>query len=435
MQNETRRAVRLTKRTVDGAVHAEKPFIVWDSDLKGFGLKVAARPGTTKTFVVKYRVGGGRAGTQRQFKVGTYGALTPEKARARAEEILAQVALGEDPQGDRAEGREAWTLGKLCDEYLRDGCATKKASTKKLDAIRLEVMKRLIGNLKITELTGADVERMMNAIATGRLKGPVETVDVPEGQGPKPLPGDKARGGLTAATKAVKLLRAIFNWAVANKVCKENPCLGIRTFPDVRRERFLSLAELGKLGDALTVAEAEPDPKGRRAEHVRIVRLLALTGARKGEIARLRWTEVKNGYLQLEDSKTGRKVVPLGAAAQELLAGAKRGNSPWVFPDPEYPDEPIRNLDWAWVGFRKRAGLEDVRIHDLRHSFASAGIAGGATLFLIGKVLGHAHAATTHRYAHLADDPVKAAADRISSSIDAAMKGGSAEVKSIGDGR
>jgi integrase len=434
MPEDSRRPERLTKRTVDAAAHGGRPFVVWDTDLKGFGLKVAAAPGRTKTFIVKYRVGGGRTGTQRQFKIGTYGALTPDKAREKAERLLAAVALGEDPQAARAEDRKALTVAALCDVYLAEGVATKAASTVALDEIRLEVIKRLVGRRKATQLTAADVERMRDAIATGRVDKPV----VEEGDDTSPSkrvkqPGDRARGGRTASTKAVKLLRAIYAWAIDGKrlPITGNPTTEVKTFADNARERFLSPAELGRLGDVLTLAEAEPDPKGRRQAHVRIIRLLLLTGARKNEIATLRWSEVQTGYLQLETSKTGRKVVPLGAAAQEVLTSVPRGSSVWVFPDPKHPDEPIRNLDWAWVGIRKRAGLDDVRVHDLRHSFASVGVAGGAALFLMSKLLGHRHPSTTQRYAHLADDPVKAAADKISSAIDAAMKGRPADVRPV----
>lgn len=430
METEARRSTRLTKRTVDAAVHGEKPRIIWDSDLKGFGLKLAARPSTTKTFLVNYRVGGGRTGTKRQFKIGAYGALTPEKARERAEQILAAVALGEDPQAMRAEDRRAWTVAQLCDAYLVQGVATKAASTVALDRIRIEVMKRLIGSRKATQLTAADVERMRDAIAAGNVRGEAgEAAGKEVGK-----PGERARGGRTAATKAVKLLRAIYRWAIEGKrlPITENPTVGVKTFADNARERFLSPAELGRLGDVLTAAEAEPDPKGRRGAHVRIIRLLLLTGARKNEIAHLRWSEVQEGYLQLETSKTGRKAIRLGAPAQELLAGIERSKSPWVFPDPDDPKEPVRNLDWAWVGLRERAGLDDVRIHDLRHSFASVGVTGGAALFLMSKLLGHKHAATTQRYAHLADDPLQAAADKIAANIDAALKGNSAEVKPLG---
>ena len=442
MDQEAGRRERLTKRTIDKAAHRDKPFIIWDADLKGFGLWVAAKPSTNKTFVAKYRVGGGRTGTQRQFKIGAYGALTPDKAREQAEKILAAVALGEDPQAARAEDRKAMTVAALCDLYLAEGVATKAASTVTLDKIRLEVIKRLVGRRKATQLTAADVERMRDAIAEGRLSKAL--VDEPEDDDGErdgkrvARPGDRARGGRTAATKAVKLLRAIYAWAIDGKrlPLSANPTSDVKTFADNARERFLSPAELARLGDVLTAAEDEPDPKGRRRQHVQIIRLLLLTGARKNEIAALRWSEVQDGYLQLEKSKTGRKVLPLGAAAQEVLAGVARSKSPWVFPDPDHPSEPVRNVDWAWVGLRTRAGLHDVRIHDLRHSFASVGVSGGAALFLMSKLLGHKHASTTQRYAHLADDPVKAAADKISGAIEAALKGASADVKPIeGAGR
>ena len=125
--------------------------------------------------------------------------------------------------------------------------------------------------------------------------------------------------------------------------------------------------------------------------------------------------------LRLKDSKTGPKVIPLGAAALELIAAIPPNGSRYLFPDRKYPDQPTRNLDWAWVRIREAADLEDLRIHDLRHTFASAGLASGEGLPLIGKLLGHAHISTTSRYAHLADDPIRAAADRISRNVAEAL--------------
>jgi integrase len=411
---------RLTRRTVEAAQKAALRYTVWDTDLKGFGLRV--EPSGTKTYVVRYRVGGGRRGTLRQFKIGRANKLTPDEARDRAKAALAQVETGKDPQAERVEARKTPTVSELCDSYMAEGVATKKASTIVLDTIRVERhIKPLIGSRKITELGSGDVERMMNAIAAGKVRSEKHP---------------HARGGKTAATKAVKLLRAIYNWALTKKdgggqpefpTLTKNPTLGVKTFPDGKRETFLSPAELGRLGDALTAAEAE----GAQPHHVAILRLLALTGARKNEVAQLRWVEVdaERGLLQLEDSKTGRKVIRLGAAALELLSKVPRTNSAYVFPDPGDPATPIRNLDWAWVGIRKRAGLDALRIHDLRHSFASVGVAGGSGLFLVGKLLGHTHVATTSRYAHLHDDPLAAAADKISAEVAAAMGGKSADIK------
>ncbi|WP_374572812.1 tyrosine-type recombinase/integrase [Phenylobacterium sp.] len=429
MAKEQGRVARLTKRTVDAVTKQAERLIIWDADLKGFGLRV--EPSGSKTFIVRYRVGGGRRGTRRQFKIGSYGKLTPDQARAKAEEILAQVELGQDPQAERAKAREALTVAELCDLYLKEGVATKKASTIALDRIRINGhIKPLIGARKITELGKGEVERMMADIAAGRVKPKAAPVaDLGDCSDKTKEPGSRARGGQTAATKSVKLLGAVFKFAIGRKLCAENPCVGVKVFADTRRERFLSPAELGRLGDALTAAEAD----GALPAHVAIIRLLALTGARKNEIARLRWSEVdaERGLLRLEDSKTGPRPVRLGAAALEVLSQVVRTKSPHVFPDPRDPSLPVRNLDWAWVGVRKRAGLDDVRIHDLRHSFASIGLAGGQALPLIGKLLGHSHVATTARYAHLADDPLQTAADRISSQVAAALAGTAAEVDPI----
>jgi integrase len=399
MATDDGRIARLTKSSVDDALKGSERFIIWDADLKGFGLRV--EPSGVKTFIIRYRIGGGRRGTRKQFKVGRYGPLTAAEARKRAEEALAEVELGRDPQAERAKAREALTVAELCELYFAEGVATKKASTIALDKGRAaSSIKPALGPRKITELSKADVERMMVDVAAGKVRA-----SMPEDHtGPRPA-GSMARGGKTAATKAVKLLRVMFKFAVGRKLCADDPCVGVKTFADGRRERFLSPAELGRLGDALTTAEAE----GVLAGHV----------------------DTERGLLQLEDSKTGRKVIRLGAAALELIATLPRSKTLYVFPDPRDATLPIRNLDWAWVGIRKRAGMRELRIHDLRHSFASVGVAGGAGLLLIGKLLGHTHVATTSRYAHLADDPVKAAADRISGAVSAALSGKPGDLSQI----
>jgi integrase len=417
---EGNRKVRLTKRAIDAAQPGAEEFKLWDTELAGFGMRV--RPSGVRTFVVKYRVGGGRRGTQRLFTVGRYPPLTPDQARSRAEEILAQVALGQDPQRDRFEGRKVLTVAELCDLYTEEGTGHKKQSTLKLDRIRIEgFIKPALGPRKINEVGKGDVERLMNSIAAGTMKRPSASEEDVALQGKSAVPGTRARGGRTAATKSVKLLKTIYAFAIGRKLCAENPASHVKVFADGKRERFLSPAELGRLGEALTTSEAE----GANLHHIAIVRLLLLSGCRKNEIAHLRWREVdgERGLLRLEDSKTGAKIVRLGAAAQEVLSKIDRAQSDYVFPDVRDRAKPVSNLDWFWVGLRKRADLDGLRLHDLRHSFASVGVAGGAGLYLVGKLLGHSHPATTARYSHLSDDPLRAAADRISASISAAMRG------------
>jgi integrase len=427
---ERERTALLSKDSVDRAAPGDKRYVVWDTKLRGFGVRIEAAPSTTKTFIFRYRAGGGRRGTLRQYKLGRYGDITPDEARKAAKEAHRRISAGEDPQAERAADRAILTIGELCDLYVAEGCETKKPTTKALDQIRIDgFIKRRLGTRKITDVTNADVERLRTDIAGGKMAGGklsneelalLKRKDRPADLEQLPI-GRRVRGGKTAATKVVKILSAMYGFAIRRKLCAENPCEGVDLYADTKRDRFLSPAEMGKLGDALTAAEAE----GAQPGHVAIIRLLCLTGARKNEIAQLRWSEVNFdlGILQLADSKTGAKAIRLGAAALEILAGVKRGASPWVFPDPRDRDQPIRNLNWAWVGIRKRAGMEDLRIHDLRHSFASFGIAGGSGLYLIGKLLGHAHVQTTQRYAHLADDPVREAANRISAAVDAALKG------------
>lgn len=287
----------------------------------------------------------------------------------------------------------------------------KKATTLRIDRIRIaRHIKPRLGRMKVTDIGRADIERLMVDVGSGRIRGEATP---------------HTRGGIHAASRTVGLLGGIFTFAVEREFVKTNPTRGVKRYKDNRRDRFLSPAELARLGDVL----AELEKNGGDPRHINIIRLLALTGARKNEIARLKWSEIDRamGMLRLEDSKTGAKVIRLGSAALKLIEGLLANGSIYVFPDRKDPKRPIANLDWAWVGVRKRAGMEDLRIHDLRHSFASAGLAGGEGLQLIGKLLGHSHVSTTSRYAHLADDPVRAAADRISESVAASLAGWSVE--------
>lgn len=387
---------RLTKRVVEAFASKADRYFVWDLELKGFGVRVS--PQGRKTYIVRYRTTGG---ADRRLTLATHGVMTTEEAREEARRALAQAAMGGDPQGVKADRRAEMTVRELCELYMAEGTATKKETTLRIDRIRIKRhINPRIGMMKVTDVARGDIQRLMIDIGNGRIRKDASP---------------HTRGGKSAAARTVGLLGGIFNFAAERGFVEENPVKGVKRYRDNRRDRFLSPVELARLGDVLT--ELEKD--GADPRHVAIIRLLALTGARKSEIACLRWSELDldRGLLRLRDSKTGPKVIPLGEAALELLAALKPNGGKYLFPDRRRLDQPTMNLDWAWVGIRRKAGLEDVRIHDLRHTFASAGLASGEGLPLIGKLLGHAHVVTTSRYAHLADDPLRAAADRISRTV------------------
>jgi integrase len=233
------------------------------------------------------------------------------------------------------------------------------------------------------------------------------------------------KGGPGAATRTVGLLQGIFSFAESRAIVATNPTRGVRRFSDKKRERFLSPKELSKLGEALSEkAAAGVNPNG-----LNIIRLLCLTGARRGEIEALCWHEIDldRGLVRLRDSKTGAKVFPLAPAALSLLSKlkAQRSSDTWVFPATTGEGH-FAGTGKIWSAVRKTANLEDVRLHDLRHTFASFGASAGYGLPVIGAILGHSQASTTARYAHLADDPVSEAASRIGNEISHWIEGGRA---------
>ena len=391
----------ITKRAVDAARADSTDSYLWDQDLPGFGLKVT--PAGRKVYLVQYRLGG-RKGRTRRITIGVHGELTPTAARAEAKRLLGQIATGRDPAEERDKRKSDKSLAVVLDQFMAEhvGSKLKPSTAREYERIaRVYIVPRL-GRRPIGEIKRSDIARLHHELASTPYQ----------------------------ANRTLALLSKLFVWAEKHGLRPEgsNPCRHIEKYREARRERFLSQSELGRLGDALR--EAEQD-KSCSPWIVAAIRLLILTGARRNEILTLRWDYVseEHGCLFLPDSKTGRKAIRLNAPALEVLKTVPRLEAnPYVICG-EKPGQHLVNLEKPWRRIRKAAGLEDVRLHDLRHSFASVAASGGQSLIVIGKMLGHSQPGTTARYAHLADDPVKAATDAVGRQIAAAMKGaGSGEV-------
>lgn len=398
---------KITKRSVDAVTPGTTDLYLWDSDLRGFGLKVT--PAGSRIYLVQYRAGG----RTRRVTIARHGVVTPDEARRSARRLLGEVAAGGDPAEGIAATKRDVTVKELCAIYLDEGCATKKPSTMATDRGRItRHIVPLIGRKRVSTVTRRDIERFMADIVAGKTAADVKT-----GKHGRAI----VRGGRGTATRTMGLLGAIFQFAVDGDLLEDNPVRGVKRYEDRSGARFLSPRELAALGRTLVDAEADGENPGAIAA----IRLLALTGCRKTELLSLKWAHVdfEYGFLRLPDSKTGAKVVALGAAALEVLAGLPRiEGADFVFPAARGEGHYV-GLPKVWCRVRERAGLDDVRLHDLRHSFAAVGANGGQSMLVIGELLGHRDKTTTARYAHLSNDPVRSAADRISREIAGAMRG------------
>ena len=416
MEVENRKA-KLTAKVIEAAKPEAKRFVIWDTEKKGYGVRVETTG--LKSFIVRYRLGeGGRKAPRREIVIGRFGNWTADAARKEAGTILNAVDAGNDPAGERNRKRKELTLAELCDLYLKDGAGDKKASTLKIDKGRIERhIKPLLGKRMVSEVDQADIRKFMRDVAAGKTAVDVKT---------KFRGRAIVEGGKGTASRTVGFLGGIFSFAVHEKLRADNPVRGVKRYADKKGERFLTGSELASLGEALRAVEAQGGNKTALA----IIRLLTFTGARKSEITGLKWPEVdfERACLRLGDSKTGAKVIPLGPPTLTIFAATeRREGTDWVFPA-ESGGGTFQGTEKVWHKVRTGAGMPDLRMHDLRHSFASVGLAAGDNLAIIGKLLGHADVKTTARYAHLADDPVKQAAARISGSIAAAMEGNRGEV-------
>ncbi len=392
---------KLTKRVVESIKAPDRDVIVWDTELLGFGVRV--RPSGRRTYVLKYRVGGGRSGTARKPSIGIHGNITCDEARGIAKSWLAEVAKGGDPGGDRKARRQAATITELCEQYLRDYAEGHKRASSIAEDRRLieQRLKPSLGQVRVPDLSRTEVNRFHQALRST----PYE------------------------ANRSLALLSKMMNLAEVwgFRPDGSNPCRHVKRFPEKKRERFLTSAELARLGDTLAAVE---NLQTESIAAIAAIRLLILTGCRLSEILTLRWAFVdfENTCLQLPESKTGEKTVYLSAPALEVLNALGPGEpDTWVLPGLRTGTH-FKSLHGPWRRICARSGLDNVRLHDLRHSFASVGAGAGLSLPMIGKMLGHTQAATTQRYAHLAADPVRQATEQVGATIAAAMSGSNAEV-------
>ncbi|MBN9066823.1 MAG: site-specific integrase [Rhizobiales bacterium] len=407
--------MKITAETVAEAMRAATPNktkFYFDDDLAGFGFY--RTPGGTGTWFAEFRPVAG--GSKKRLKLGRVGTLKANEAREAARTAIANAALGRDLAKNRADERASGTVKELVEAYIA-GKGMKESTRAFYKITLVKHVEPHMGATKAVALGRVDVQRAHDKMS-------------------KEAP--------YSANRAMALLSAAYGWGAKRGYVPEgmNPASKIDRNKEEARERYLTTEEMARLGDALREAETigiphkaseskhAPKEKNRTiyGPHVTgAIRLLMLTGCRLREILNLRWDEYdqQRGLLRLPDSKTGRKTVVLSAAAQaELDALPRIGAYAIATRSAGLPDEqPRTDLKKPWAAISKRAGISDVHIHDLRHTFASVGAGDGMSLLTIGKLLGHADAATTQRYAHVDVNPARAAANAIAGQIAAAIGG------------
>jgi integrase len=403
----------ISKRSVDALTcpNGKDYDFLWDDSLSGFGVKVY-RSGK-KTYVVQFR----QHGRTRRDNIGEHGRITPEEGRSIAKVKLGQAEQGIDPIEERRKARAIKTLREAAAAFLEDKAGKLRPGTVAQYKICFDHILPSLGSRRLTDIKTPDIALIHRKMA--------------------------------ATPRAANHMRdagsSLWGWLVKHKeaVADANPFKDVEKFPEEGRERYLTTDELSRLGSTLTEAETIGLPWHVERKDIRrpikgdiqrtkldsfavaSIRLLLLTGARLREILHLEWSMVdfEKGMLHLPTSKTGRKSIIVGAGALAVLASLPRvDGSPFVIPGRD-PKKPRADLKKPWKSICHAAAIEGLRLHDLRHSFASVGAGGGLSLPVIGALLGHASPDMTARYAHLANDPARRAADTINATIMAAMNG------------
>jgi integrase len=417
--------VKLTKRTVDRAGPKPGRYTLWDTELKGFGLRVAESG--TKTYILRYRPrGAGRAGPRRFMVLGRHGAITPDEARGQAKALLGAVAAGQDPAKERSQANSTMPIAQLVELFINEHARPKRKPRTAADyaAVLRSNLVSKFGKRAADQVTPGDVSQLHLSL----------------------------RDRPYQANRLVAVIASMYGFAARRGIVPRgaNPAHGIERFREYSRERYLGVEELNRLGETLRLAETEglpwrsdadkPESKhlvreeNRRTvlspEVVLAFRLLMFTGARLQEILTLQWSHIdfERGLINLPDSKTGRKTIVMSAATMDLLRDRERRGA-FVIPGADV-GRSRSGLKKPWRAIQRHAGLEGVRIHDLRHTFASIGAGASLGLPIVGKLLGHSQPATTARYAHLDADPLRRASNVIGDHLTAALAGRSGGIKS-----
>lgn len=383
---------RLTKRVIEAAEIQAAEHFIWDDSLPGFGVRVL--PSGRKGYIVQYRAGR----RSRRMSLGPSTVLTCEQARTRAITIIAAARGGDDPAARRDTDRRTATVKELADRFDKEHVSLRiKESTAKgyRRLLQLTILPAL-GRHRVTEVTRADIAKLHHDL--------------------RHIPYE--------ANRCLEVISKMFSLAEMWGLRPDgsNPRKHIKKYAEEKRERFLSPVELKRVGEVLREMEREGI---ELPSAIAATRLLILTGCRLNEIMTLQWEHVDlpGKALRLPDSKTGAKVVHLGQPAIDVLEKIARvETNPWVIVG-TLPGARLTDLQPFWQRVRARAGLNDVRIHDLRHTFASTAVTSGQGLPMIGKLLGHTQVQTTARYAHLASATIKTAASDVSAEIAASLNG------------
>jgi len=415
---------KITKKAVDAAHPTEKETLLWDDEIRGFGLRV--KPNGTKSFLIQYRNKNGRS---RRLTIGRYGVITPEEARNQARIKLAEVSKGFDPAEIRANDRNALTVKDLCREYLAEieqgNVLTRRNRPKKVSTIdtdRGRINRHIIpllGHRIVEDITSADIERFRRDIKMGKTATDVKTK----------LRGRAiVTGGAGTATRTLGLLGGIFAYAVRMHYRTGNPVHGVRRDADGKRSVVLTPEQYRTLGQSIEKSEECWQAK-------MAIRLIALTGCRRSEITKLTWSEVdfESGCLSLTDGKTGQSIRPLGKSALDLLREvSKYSSSEYVFPGIKNTNGHYGGLPNSWRKIVTDSGLNGLTLHGLRHAFSSLADQMGFTLPTIAALLGHEGSSlaelkgvvisrVTLDYIHKSNPDLFIAANQISNKIYAMM--------------
>ena len=410
--------MNLTRASISKLYARERRYVVFDDKLKGFGVRVSPTGG--KSFIFEYRPSGaGRSAVKRRITIGRAENISTDDARLRAKKLLAEVVHGRDPAIERAAEKKMVRLIDVADLFMREHAEAKRKprTASHYQQILDKHILPKFGAQKLKDISRAEVAKLHLAIS---------------------------RSSPFAANKALAVLSSLWGWAARRDLCaiNSNPVVGVERNREIKRQRFLNSPEIAALGRTLALAETEglpwaiderkptakhaPRPENRRTivdpRVTSAIRLLLLTGCRLREILNLRWAEVNfdHGLVLLQDSKTGSRAVVLSGAAVGLLHSQPReAGSDFVFPGPN--GTPRTDIKKPWAAIIKHAGLEGLRIHDLRHSAASLAANAGFSLPIIGRLLGHTQAATTQRYAHIGFDPARDAANAIGRIVEKTM--------------